>query len=133
MPEKTPVKYKGISVGKVKDVRIAESPDKVEAVVILSKEAEILAREGVMFWIVKPRLGFNKITGLETLISGSYIEVQPPTFEEEKLRSLPEQTSFTGLSEPPDTAMSEDALPLRLQTKIQSVSDKKAFPCSSRG
>lgn len=117
VPEKTPVKYKGISVGKVKDVRIAESPDKVEAVVILSKEAEILAREGVMFWIVKPRLGFNKITGLETLISGSYIEVQPPTFEEEKLRSLPEQTSFTGLSEPPDTAMSEDALPLRLQTK----------------
>ncbi|WP_164885395.1 PqiB family protein [Geovibrio thiophilus] len=117
VPEKTPVKYRGINVGKVKDVRIAESPDKVEAVVMLSKEAEILAREGMMFWIVKPRLGFNKITGLETLISGSYIEVQPPTFDMEKMSELAEQTYFIGLSEPPDTDLSEDALTLRLQTK----------------
>lgn len=116
VPEKTPVKYRGITVGKVKDVRIAESPDKVEAVVMLSKEAGILAKEGMMFWIVKPRLGFNKITGLETLISGSYIEVQPPTFNEHKLDELAEKNYFIGLSEPPDTEISEDALTLRLQT-----------------
>ncbi|MGE4497718.1 MAG: MlaD family protein [Deferribacterales bacterium] len=117
VPEKTPVKYRGITVGKVKDVRIAESPDKVEAVVILAKEAEILAKEGMMFWIVKPRLGFNKITGLETLISGSYIEVLPPTFDEEKISALSEETYFIGLSEPPDAEISEDALTLRLQTR----------------
>ena len=36
-----------------------------------------LAREGSQFWIVEPRVSVGQVTGLETLLSGSYIQVAP--------------------------------------------------------
>lgn len=114
--EKTLVKYRGITVGKVKDVVIGDNPEKVEAVVTLSKDAKRLAKQGMMFWIVKPRLGFNKITGLETLLSGAYIEVQPPTYDIDELKDLPDQNFFIGINEPPDIALGDDSLLLNLRT-----------------
>jgi paraquat-inducible protein B len=45
------------------------------------------------FWIVRPRVGFGGISGLSTLVSGSYIEMYPGDGEPER--------SFVGLDEPP--------------------------------
>ena len=47
------------------------------------------------FWIVKPRFFAGALSGLETLVSGSYIELQPSA-----AGGQPE-THFTGLETPP--------------------------------
>ena len=33
--------------------------------------------EGTRFWIVRPRIGTGGVSGLGTLVSGAYIEVDP--------------------------------------------------------
>jgi paraquat-inducible protein B len=43
----------------------------------LDKPAAGLAREGSEFWIVEPRVSIDQITGLNTLLSGSYIQAAP--------------------------------------------------------
>jgi paraquat-inducible protein B len=45
------------------------------------------------FWIVRPRVGFGGISGLSTLVSGSYIEMYPAEGDPER--------AFVGLDEPP--------------------------------
>ena len=38
---------------------------------------ERMLREDTLFWIVKPRIGTEGISGLETILSGAYIQLQP--------------------------------------------------------
>ena len=45
--------------------------------------------EGARFWVVLPRLGLSGISGLGTLVSGSYIELDPGPGESAR--------EFTGL------------------------------------
>jgi paraquat-inducible protein B len=47
------------------------------------------------FWIVRPRVGIGGISGLSTLVSGSYIEMYPGS------SNSPAQRSFVGLEDPP--------------------------------
>ncbi len=47
------------------------------------------------FWIVKPRFFAGAVSGLETLVSGSYIELQPSAAGGERT------TTFTGVETPP--------------------------------
>ena len=41
------------------------------------REAEPLLNDKTIFWVVKPELFAGNITGLETLLSGSYIGMRP--------------------------------------------------------
>ena len=41
------------------------------------REAEPLLTDKTIFWVVKPELFAGNITGLETLLSGSYIGMRP--------------------------------------------------------
>ena len=87
------VRYRGITVGEVRAVYLAE---KLEGVVVearLSAQADRLARAGSRFWVVRPRLGIGGIEGLETLIGPRYLAVLPG---QGRL-----QRRFVGLSEPP--------------------------------
>lgn len=94
------IKYEGVTVGEVKSVKLNKSLDGVVIKARLDRSAKVLARKRSMFWIVKPRIGFSGITGLETIISGSYIEVKPGKGHSEKI--------FTGLENPPFGDPSED-------------------------
>ncbi|MGE4318733.1 MAG: MlaD family protein [Deferribacterales bacterium] len=111
---KTLVKYRGIPVGKVIDLEIADTLDKVDAVIKLDKRADAIAREGMRFWIVKPRISINQITGLETIMSGTYIEMAPPFYDKEELAKLKETNFFIGLSEPADLETEKDAVNVNL-------------------
>lgn len=110
----TPLKYKGIDVGKVIDFEVAGNLDRVNVVIRLEKEAGDIARKGMKFWVVKPRLGIDQVTGLETILSGSYIEVKPPTYNISEIAKLRPQEYFLGLPEPPDDEAPEDAIKLTL-------------------
>ena len=72
---KTQIKYEGVLVGEVVSVKLNRNLDGVIVKAKLDRSAEKLARQGSMFWVVRPKIGFSGVSGLETIISGSYIEV----------------------------------------------------------
>jgi paraquat-inducible protein B len=43
----------------------------------LASSAEYLARADTLFWVVKPELSLQNISGLNTLVSGAYIDCRP--------------------------------------------------------
>lgn len=75
--EKTKVFYRGVPVGLVKGVNISEDGKRAEVIVSLEKNASQFAVEGSQFYLIYPKVGFEGVSGLETLISGSYITIEP--------------------------------------------------------
>ena len=71
------LKYKNVVMGTVKSIGV--SPDFTKVIVSIEtvREAEPLLTDKTIFWVVKPELFAGNITGLETLISGSYIGLRP--------------------------------------------------------
>jgi paraquat-inducible protein B len=78
-PGQTKVEYKGVIVGQVESVALADDISRVMVKVRLARDADALAREGAQFWIVQPEIGFGGITGLETLLKGARVGVRPGT------------------------------------------------------
>jgi paraquat-inducible protein B len=75
-PGKTKVIYKGIPVGKVTDVAVTANLDGVVVHVEMDKKTKDSLVEDTVFWIVKPEISAGRISGLETLLSGSYIGIR---------------------------------------------------------
>lgn len=74
---KTQVRYQGVAVGKVKAIKLDEDIQGVYVHVEIDKQAEHMLKDGSQFWLVKPKASLTGISGLETLFSGSYINMQP--------------------------------------------------------
>jgi len=70
-----PVLHRGIEVGQVRDVRLAGDLRTVTVTLELRPDAEGLAREGARFWIVRPEVSLQRVSGLETLLGPRYVEV----------------------------------------------------------
>ncbi|GAA5443120.1 intermembrane transport protein YebT [Microbulbifer sp. NBRC 101763] len=96
---KTVVKYSGVDIGLVQDVRLVPNAkelngaDGVLAEVSLNRSAEYLLVEGTEFWVVKPELSITGISGLETLLSGNYIAVESGSGKRKR--------EFVALDQPP--------------------------------
>ena len=90
---KTMIHYDGVSVGNVNSIKLNKTLDGVIIEANLQRSAAGLASKGSQFWIVRPKLGIGGVSGLETIISGSYIEAQPG--------KGPRAKYFEGLEEPP--------------------------------
>lgn len=69
------VKFRNVPVGKVTKILIKEDTQGVIVVVRMIKDAEPYMTERAKFWIVKPEVGISGVSGLDTLISGTYIDV----------------------------------------------------------
>lgn len=95
---KTKVKYKDVEIGLVKDVTIARDITHVIATVELKKEVTPYLVQDTKFWVVRPRISGGGITGLGTLMGGSYIGVDVG-------RSQKPQRVFNGLEVAPAVAM----------------------------
>ena len=74
---KTFVRFRGVNIGKVKDITISSDNKDVIAIVQLHRHASHFAVAGTRFWLVSPKVGFKEITGLETFFGGAYIAAQP--------------------------------------------------------
>ncbi|HIQ27810.1 MAG TPA: MCE family protein [Sulfurovum sp.] len=70
------VKFKNVPIGKVTKIYIQEDIDGVVVVVRMNtKASRPYMTEYARFWIVKPEVGLSGVSGLDTLISGTYIDV----------------------------------------------------------
>jgi len=106
---KTEVVFKGIGVGKVTDLHVNKPDLGVTAVVEMRKEAGEYLSKGTRFWLVKPRVSLAGVTGLETLVSGNYIAIDPVKGDQEH--------EFTALKEPPPLSDSLPGLHLTLKAE----------------
>lgn len=70
------VKFRNVPIGKVTKIYITEDTDGVIVCVRMnSKASKPYMTEKARFWIVKPEVGFSGVSGLDTLLSGTYIDV----------------------------------------------------------
>jgi paraquat-inducible protein B len=72
---KTKVKYKNIDIGEVKAINFSKDLEHIVLTVEMNKGAAAHLVEDVRFWIVKPRVSGGQVSGIGTLFSGSYIEM----------------------------------------------------------
>ena len=73
----TAVKVLNVEVGRVVNIRLRDDQSGVEITARMNKDVAPLMRKDTQFWVVKPRIDQNGITGLGTLVSGSYIAFTP--------------------------------------------------------
>lgn len=119
----TPVRYRGVPVGEVTDVELSEDRKHAVIKVRLRRPAVAIAREGSMFWIVRPEVGIRNITGLGTVITGPQIEVLPGTGNPKR--------EFVGLDSPPVPSENEGLMIVLLSSHLGSL--KFGSPVFYRG
>jgi len=91
---KTKIKYKDVDMGLVTGVALAPDTSHVIVTAELVKEARRYLVEGTRFWVVRPRVSGGTVTGIGTLLSGSYVGMDIG------LSKTPKE-KFTGLEIPP--------------------------------
>ena len=74
---KTKIKALSVDVGVVEGVALSEGTDYVIVHAQLEPFAAPLLREDTGFWVVRARVGLGGVSGLGTLLSGGYIELEP--------------------------------------------------------
>jgi len=89
----TPIKHLGVTIAQVKALELTDDMEHVLVTARLPRDLVSVAREGSVFWIVRPELGASSISGLGTVISGPHIEVLPG--------KGPAKTEFIGLESSP--------------------------------
>lgn len=99
---KTQIKFRDVVVGTVSEIQLTPDRKGVLVKARLSKDAESLASSGTTFWVVKPRVGLGGVSGLSTILSGSFIEADIKTEDTtgEKIE-IKRQINFVGLEIPP--------------------------------
>ncbi|PIE57712.1 MAG: hypothetical protein CSA33_06600 [Desulfobulbus propionicus] len=120
-PGKTKVIFKGIPIGTVQDVTVDQNMSGVNILIEMKNSARSLLVEDTAFWLVKPEVSAGRISGLDTLLSGTYIGAQ-------KGKSDQSASFFKGLPEKPPldpaipglrfTLIADDLYSLQRESKI---------------
>lgn len=74
---KTQIKSRSVDVGKVVSVELSQDLKQVVIKAQMNPGTDALLNEESQLWVVKPTVGRGGVTGLSTLLSGAYIELQP--------------------------------------------------------
>jgi len=91
----TKIRHKAVDLGTVRHITLSDDMTHVQIEADMRREADRYLTSTASFWVVRPRLTAGNISGLETLLSGSYIELDPGA------QRGTAQTDFVGLEEPP--------------------------------
>ncbi|SFR32544.1 intermembrane transport protein PqiB [Litoreibacter janthinus] len=106
----TELRFRDVAVGVVEDVKFAPNLSGVVAHVRLNKDVAPFVDAGSTFWVVQPELSAQGVSGLETVLSGVYIEgswdgeIGPP------------QSRFKGLPNTPLYRYGKEGLEITLRT-----------------
>ncbi|EXJ12110.1 PqiB family protein [Nitrincola nitratireducens] len=105
---KTRVMYKGLPAGEIRQLTLNEDLQSITALIEMNINTEDMLTDNTLFWLVKPQVSLSGVSGLETLISGYYIGIQPAEGESKR--------SFTALTSPPPPERDEQGLYITLYT-----------------
>ena len=107
---KTEIKHKDVVIGVVEEVKFADGLESVIVSARLDLEIEPYLGDTTDFWVVSANISGTSFSGLSTILSGAYIEVDwsgPPT---QSLRK------FDGLEKQPLTPPSAEGLHLKMRS-----------------
>ena len=99
--QQTEVKHKDVALGTVENVHLTPDMKRVTVHVRMKREGAAIMTDHARFWVVRPRLSTGNISGLETLVSGAYIEVDPGA------PNGAQKSDFVGLEDPPGVRSDE--------------------------
>jgi paraquat-inducible protein B len=93
----TKIRHKDVDLGTVESIYLSRDMSRVFVRARMRRSVSAHLNASTRFWIVRPRVGVAGISGLSTLVSGSYIEMYPSPEQE----NAKPQRSFVGLDDPP--------------------------------
>ncbi|MGF6572452.1 paraquat-inducible protein B [Paraburkholderia fungorum] len=91
---KTKLKFKDVDIGVVETVNLSADHKRVLATAEVARDVASLLVDNTRFWVVRPRISGGTVSGLGTLLSGSYIDVDVGNASKAR-------RDFVGLEEPP--------------------------------
>ena len=97
----TQIKYKWVALGTVESIDLSPDNSHVIVKVRMNNVGTRFLTTHARFWVVRPSLSVTNLSGLDTLVSGSYIGIDPGT------PGGRYDTHFTGLQEPPGVRSDE--------------------------
>ena len=97
---KTRVRFKDVDVGLVEAIELSGDLSRVQVRARLAGSVSDYLNDNTRFWVARPRLSATQVSGLNTLLGGSYIAVDLST------EGAP-QDDFVGLESPPIVTATE--------------------------
>jgi paraquat-inducible protein B len=91
---KTKIKFKNVDVGVIKSVTLSSDHRSVIATAELVKDASNMLVDDTRFWVVRPRISGGTVSGISTLLSGSFIGMDLGA-------STKSRRDYVGLESPP--------------------------------
>src|SRR5471030_3039269 len=74
---RTRITHKNVALGLVESVGFSDDLSHVLVRARMNRTAAAHLTTGTRFWVVRPRLSVAGVSGLNTLVSGAYIEMEP--------------------------------------------------------
>jgi len=90
----TKIKYNGVDIGTVSAITLSEDRQSVIVTAKMAPESQGMLVEDTQFWVVRARISGGTVSGLTTLLSGSYIGIDVGKSKEKR-------RAFIGLAVPP--------------------------------
>ncbi|HSM75163.1 MAG TPA: MlaD family protein, partial [Desulfobacterales bacterium] len=91
---KTKIKCRDVEIGQVQEIALSRDLNQVIVKAQLIKAAAAFLSENSRFWVVRARVSASSVTGLSTVFSGAFIDIDPGAPGKKALH-------FEGLEEPP--------------------------------
>ncbi|RUR32782.1 intermembrane transport protein PqiB [Vreelandella andesensis] len=107
----TLIRSRNVEIGRVQNVRLSDDLSHAVMTARIQPEAEAMLREDSRFWVVKPRIGREGISGLGTVLSGAYIQLEAGQSDE------PER-EFTVSDTPPVAPAGQAGLQISLVSQL---------------
>jgi len=107
---KTPIRYRDVNIGMVENIALSDDLETVLVEARMSVDSRRYLNNHARFWVVRPRVGTSGVSGLNTLLSGAYIQVN-------SLVGSAYEDRFDGLEQPPLTEEGAPGVRLKLQAK----------------
>ncbi|MDG3088085.1 MlaD family protein [Vibrio hannami] len=110
---RTTIQYQGLEVGMVRNITLSPDLESIYVDADIYPEATKLLGDNTRFWLVKPTASISGISGLDALVSGNYISIQPgiETGREEL------KTVYTALDNRPADLQAAQGLNITLRSK----------------
>ena len=121
----TLIRSRSVEVGHVESVKLSEDLSHAVISARINQEAEEMLNENSRFWVVKPRIGREGISGLGTVLSGAYIQLEPGDSDEF-------QREFSVSDVPPVAPAGVTGLQLKLVSQLGN-SLRSGDPVSYQG
>ncbi|MCG6216323.1 PqiB family protein [Vibrio furnissii] len=109
---RTTIRYQGLEVGMVRDIKLSPDLNSIYVEADVYPEATRLLSSETRFWLVKPTASLSGVSGLDALVSGNYIAIQPGSDVDDD-NDHPEQ--YRALDSAPSDLLANSGLTISLK------------------